>query len=143
MHNTVYVSINRYNTVRNDWNRKGGGVACYIRSKISYSRKACLSDNLENIFIDFLFPKTKPISEGIIYKLSSQTRFLEQMITEFEALELNNELCILETLTQTSYLRANTFLIKLIKLTKPNIIVKTFHPKLKMQWVLFNIWFYP
>ena len=55
------------------------------------------------------------------------------MITEFEALKLNNELCILETLTQTSYLRANTFLIKLIKLTKPNIIVKTFHPKLKMQ----------
>ena len=143
MHNTVSVTINRYNTVRNDWNRKGGGVACYIRSKISYSRKACLSDNLENIFIDFLFPKTKSISEGIIYKLSNQTRFLEQMITEFEALKLNNELCILETLTQTSYLRANTFLIKLIKLTKPNIIVKTFHPKLKMQWVLFNIWFYP
>ena len=80
-----------------------------------------------------MFPKTKPISEGIIYKLSNQTRFLERMITEFEALELNNELYILETLTQTSYLRANTFLMKLIKLTKLKIIVKTFHPKLKIQ----------
>ena len=66
--NTVYnseVTIDRYNIVLNDRNRKGGGVACYIRSDICYSRKTCLSDNLENIFIDILFPKTKPISVGI------------------------------------------------------------------------------
>ena len=81
--NTVYdseVTIDGYNIVQNDRNRKGGGVACYIRS---------------NIFIDLLFPKTKPISVGIIYKPPSHTQFLELMITEFEALELNSELYIL------------------------------------------------
>ena len=96
--NTVYdseVTIDGYSIVRNDRNRKGGGVACYIRSNICYSRKTCLSDNLENIFIDLLFPKTKPISIGILYKPPRQTRFLEQMVTDFESLELNNELYIL------------------------------------------------
>ena len=81
--------------MRNDRNRKGGGAACYIRSNICYSRKTCLSDNLENIFIDLLFPKIKPISVGIFYKPPSQTRFLEQITTEFESLELNSELYIL------------------------------------------------
>ena len=51
-----------------------------------------MSDNIENIFIDLLFLKTKPISVGIIYKPPSQTEFLERMITEFEALDLNNEI---------------------------------------------------
>ena len=96
--NTVYdseVTIDGYSIVRNDRNRKGGDVACYIRSNICYSRRTCLSDNLENIFIDLLFPKTKPISIGILYKPPRQTRFLEQMVTDFESLELNNELYIL------------------------------------------------
>ena len=35
------------------------------------------------------------ISIGIIYKPPSQMRFLEETITEFESLELNNELYIL------------------------------------------------
>ena len=58
--NTVYdseVTIDGYSIVRNDRNRKGGDVACYIRSNICYSRKTCLSENLENIFIDLCFQK--------------------------------------------------------------------------------------
>ena len=54
-----------------------------------------MSDKIENIFIDLLFPKTKPISVCIFYKPPSQARFLEQIITEFESLEFNNELFIL------------------------------------------------
>ena len=96
--NTVYdseVTLDGYSIVRNDRNRKDGGAACYIRSNICYSRRTCLSDNLENIFIDLLFPKAKPISIGILYKPPRQTRSLEQMDTDFESLELNNELYIL------------------------------------------------
>ena len=52
-------------------------------------------DNIENIFIDLLFPKTKPISVGIIYKPPSQSQFLQQIITEFEALDLDNEIYVL------------------------------------------------
>ena len=96
--NTVYdseVTVDGCNIVRNDRNRKGGGVACYIRNNICFNRKACISDNIENIFIDLLFPKTKPISVGIIYKPPSQSQFLQQIITEFEALDLDNEIYVL------------------------------------------------
>ena len=81
--NTVYdseVTVDGYNIVRNDRNRSRGGVACYIRNNICFNRKNCLSDNIENIFIDLLFPKTKPISVCIIYKPPSQSQFLQQII---------------------------------------------------------------
>ena len=96
--NTVYdseVTVDGYNIVRNDRNRNGGGVACYIRNNNYFNMKTCISDNIENILIDLLFPKTKPISVGIIYKPASQSQFLQQMITEFEALDLDNEIYVL------------------------------------------------
>ena len=68
--NTVYyseVAIDRYSIVQNDRNRNDGSVACYIRSSICYSRKTCLSDKLENILIDLLFPKTKPLYPYIFF----------------------------------------------------------------------------
>ena len=68
---TVYdseVTVDGYNIARNDRNRNGRKVTFYIRNNICFNRKACISDNIENIFIDLLFPKIKPISVGIIHK---------------------------------------------------------------------------
>ena len=62
---------------------------------ICFNLKTCLSNNIENIFIDLLFPKTKPITVGVIHKPPNQTRFLEQIITEFETLDLYNEYYVL------------------------------------------------
>ena len=42
-----------------------------------------------------MFPETKPISVGIIYNSPSQSQFLQQLITEFEALDLDNEIYVL------------------------------------------------
>ena len=67
--NKVYdskVAVNGYSIVRNDSNRNVAGVACYIRKNIRYNRKACISDNIEYVFIDLFFQKSKPISVGII-----------------------------------------------------------------------------
>ena len=96
--NTVYdceVAVDNYNIVWNDKSRNSGGVACYIRKKTYYNRKVCISDNIDNIFINFLFPKTKPISLRVTCKPPSQTQFLEQMITGFEALDHNKEIYVL------------------------------------------------
>ena len=84
--NTVYDSEVFNRQMWNDRNGKGGGIVCYIRSNICYSRKTCLSDNLGNIFIDYLFPETKPVSVGIFYEPPSQTPVLKQVIMEFEFL---------------------------------------------------------
>ena len=42
-----------------------------------------------------MFSKTKPSSVGIVYKPLSQSQFLQQMIAEFEALDLDNEIYVL------------------------------------------------
>ena len=85
------ITVEGYNIVLNKRNLNGGGIVCYIRNNICYNRKTCISDNIENI----LFLKAKPILVGIINKPTSQTHFLEQMITEFDLLDLNNEIYIL------------------------------------------------
>ena len=75
--NTAVIGITKtkLDNVRNDRNRKGGGVACYIRSNICYSRKTCLSNNLENIFFDLLFPKTTYIRRHFLQASKSDAIF--------------------------------------------------------------------
>ena len=57
-----------------------------------------------------MFPKTKPISIGVIYKPASQSQFLEQMITEFEALDINNEIYVLGEFNTNLLFREKKFL---------------------------------
>ena len=96
--NIVYdseVTVDGYNIViGNDRNRNGG-----------------------DIFTDLLFPKTKPISVCIIYKPPSQSQFLQQIITEFEALDLDNEIYVLgdfniNLLFQDKYILSKSNVIK-------------------------------
>ena len=42
-----------------------------------------------------MFSKAKTVFVGIIYKPPSQSQFLEQMITEFEALDLDKQIYVL------------------------------------------------
>ena len=71
------IEINGYTLDRCDRNRKGGGVACYIRNDISFNIRENFSNEIENIFLDILLPKTKPILIGIVYRPPDQYDFLE------------------------------------------------------------------
>ena len=71
------INIDGYELVTSDWNRHGGGVACYIRSDISFNVRGDFSSEIENIFLDILLPKTKPILIGILYRPPDQSRFLD------------------------------------------------------------------
>ena len=53
------ISIPNYSLIRKDRNRKGGGVACYIRSDICFNSQNYLSGETENISFDLLLPKNK------------------------------------------------------------------------------------
>ena len=70
------IQINSFDLLRRDRN-KNGGVACYIRSDISYIQKQYFPEKIENIFSEIVLPKTKSIVAGIIYRLPSQNNFLE------------------------------------------------------------------
>ena len=87
--NTIYdseVAVDGYSLVWSNRNRNGGGVASYVRNKTCFNMKKYLSSCMEDIFIDLMFSKTKPVSTEIIYKTLKQTRlkrtllFLEVLI---------------------------------------------------------------
>ena len=69
----------------------GGGVACYVRNKICFNAKNCISNDIENIFIELLITKTKPITVGVIYKPLDQLRSLETLSDSLNTLNILNE----------------------------------------------------
>ena len=71
------IKIDGYTIERFDRNRRGGGVACYVRNDIIFNVREHFSDEVENIFIDIFLPKTKPILVGIVYRPPDQSTFLE------------------------------------------------------------------
>ena len=46
---------------RSDRDRKGGGLACYVRRGLSYNVRDTLSDEIETIFVDIMLPSINPI----------------------------------------------------------------------------------
>ena len=73
------ISITGYNIVRSDRNRHGGGVMCYIKDTICFNRRENFSDEIENVFVDLLFPDTKPILIGFLYRPPDQPGFLHKL----------------------------------------------------------------
>ena len=61
------VNINGYSIIRNDRNRNGGGVACYIRNDLCFNIKNMFSNSIEHVFSEILISKVKPIAIGIFY----------------------------------------------------------------------------
>ena len=75
--NNEEVEIDGYNLIRSDRHRKGRGIACYIKTSISFNYHQKLSENFENILIDILLPKSTPIALGIIYRPPDQSSFID------------------------------------------------------------------
>ena len=78
------ISIDGYCAIRRDRNRKGGGVICY-------NTKNCISNEIENIFVELLILKTKPITVRIVYKPPDQTKFLEILSNSLNSLKMLSE----------------------------------------------------
>ena len=62
------IPIDGYCAIRRDQNRKGGGVICYVTNRIFYNTKNCISNKIENIFVELLILEIKPITDEIVYK---------------------------------------------------------------------------
>ena len=70
------LKIGGYNLLQPDRNKNGGGVACYIKNSIPRNRQSSIAEYIENIVLDILLPKSKPITVGIIYRLLNQVDFI-------------------------------------------------------------------
>ena len=65
---------------RSDRTRNGGGVLMYVNNCIGVKERQNFSKDTENIFVDILLPKTKPILVGILYN-PFQPNFLQNLTT--------------------------------------------------------------
>ena len=78
------VNINGYSIIRNDRNRNGGGVACYIRNDLCFNIKNIFSNSIEHVFFEILMPKVKPITIGIFYIPPNANDFLDIFSDDFQ-----------------------------------------------------------
>ena len=51
-------------------------MACYIRNNLSYNVRENFSNDIENIFLDIMLPKTKPILIGVVYRPPDKSHFV-------------------------------------------------------------------
>ena len=79
--------IDDYDLLRCDRNRKGGGIACYIRNDLSYNVQSYFPIDIEN---------TKPMVVRTIYCPPNQTNFIEVFNENLFKVYINNvKTCIL------------------------------------------------
>lgn len=81
--NDSEIEIENYVVIRKDRNRNGGGVCVYIRSDICYNVRTDLDHaHIEAVWLDILFPNSKPLLIGALYRPPDQSHFyvdLEEM----------------------------------------------------------------
>ena len=103
------IAIDGYCAIRHDRNRKDGGVICYVTKRIFYNTKNCISNEIENIFVELLILEIKSIPVETVYKPPDQTRFLEILPNSLNWLNiLSKEWHILGDLNISLYQNGST-----------------------------------
>ena len=85
------VNINGYSIIRNDRNRHGGGVACYVKNDLCFNTKEIFPNSIEHVFFEILIPKVKPIAVGIFYRPPNSNDFLNLFSNSFQQIDLNKK----------------------------------------------------
>ena len=85
------VDIEGYTILRKDRNRRGGGVACYVRSDLCHNTHDKISEDLECVVLDILLPNTKQFIVGIFYRPPDENNFLEKFAKLLTPLDLNDK----------------------------------------------------
>ena len=85
------VNINGYSIIRNERNRHGGGVACYVKNDLCFNTKKIFPNSIEHVFFEILIPKVKPIAVGIFYRPPNSNDFLNLLSNSFQQIDLNKK----------------------------------------------------
>ena len=106
------VNISGYSILRNDRNRNGGGVACYIRADLCFNRRNVFSSSIEYVFFDLLIPKVKPISIGIFYRPPNVNTFLETFLNYLKLIDFTKSKVYFLGDFNINLLQNNKFVLK-------------------------------
>ena len=85
------VNINGYSIIRNDRNRHGGGVACYVKNDLCFNTRKIFPNSIEHVFFEILIPKVKPIAVGIFYRPPNSNDFLNLLSNSLQQIDLNKK----------------------------------------------------
>ena len=85
------VNINGYSIIRNDRNRHGGGIACYVKNDLCFNTKKNFPNSIQHVFFEILIPKVKPIAVGIFYRPPNSNHFLNLLSNSFQQIDLNKK----------------------------------------------------
>ena len=84
------IQINKYDLLRCERNKHGGGVTCCIRNDFSYMLNHISLETQKTYFFEFLLPNTKPILVDTIYRPPKQTNFMEIFNENLSKVDTNN-----------------------------------------------------
>ena len=112
-----WLKIDDYNSLRSDRNKNSGGVACCIKKNVAHNRQSIsISRNMENIVLDILLPKSKPITVGIIYRPPNQVDFIDHFNNAPGKLPIqSNKIYLLGNLTINLFFDGHYVLKKKLK----------------------------
>ena len=110
------LKIDDYNSFWSDWNKNGGGIACYIKNNIAHNWQSSIFENIANIVLDILLPKSKPITMGIIYRPPNQVDFIDHFNNAPGKLPIqSNKIYLLGNLTINLFFDGHYVLKKKLK----------------------------
>ena len=90
------IKIEGYNIIRRDRDGHAGGVCAYIREDLAYNYRTDLNSvDLEDLWLEILLPKSKPLYVGVCYRTNNNTHFLECLETTLSMLRTDCDLVLL------------------------------------------------
>ena len=112
-----WLKLDDYNSLRSDRNKNSGGIACCIKKNVAHNRQSIsISRNMENIVLDILLPKSKPITVGIIYRPPNQVDFIDHFNNAPGKLPIqSNKIYLLGNLTINLFFDGHYVLKKKLK----------------------------
>ena len=110
------LKIDDYNLFWSDRNKNGGGIACYIKNNIAHNWQSSIFENIANIVLDILLPKSKPITMGIIFRPPNQVDFIDHFNNAPGKLPIqSNKIYLLGNLTINLFFDGHYVLKKKLK----------------------------
>ena len=90
------IKIDGYNLIRRDRDTYAGGICMYIREDLAYNPRVDLQNqNLEDLWVEILLPKTKPIIIGTCYKAPNNNNLNECLENTLDIVNPENDIYVL------------------------------------------------
>ena len=90
------IKIEGYNLIRRDRDTYAGGVCIYIREDLAFNPRIDLQNiNLEDVWVEILLPRTKPIVIGTCYKAPDNNNLTESLENTLNLVNPESEIYVL------------------------------------------------